>query len=450
MQFPRHEKGIDVSKPNSKSFISIVVQSLGWPLFWGLSATFAFYLLIAWGVIQNDMVTRYFAGHPVEYLETALFFVGVMALLMRAADLVFQFGVVSELNLPSTKFAAEASEQAERMLEALHDFPSRFRQTYLGQRLDNALRYVHQSETSEGLDERLRYLSDVDAERSHEGYSFVRIIIWATPMLGFLGTVIGITLALGNLSPEALVETPKEAMQGLLAGLSVAFDTTALALSLSIVLMFLQFLVREVESHLLTIVDRRAEDELVARFAAPSTAQDVPDRALKMLAQHMGDAVNQVSQQQVEALQTAVRESQRQWTDALTATQSTVQENLQTAAVELVRHQADALGAAEDVASQRVAERWDNIQNGMQEQASLLAAQHQATLQQSDLMRQILEATGEVKNLETALNQNLSALAGAKNFQDTVVALSAAIQLLSARLGIAPRDISLHTKQDAA
>ena len=29
-------------------------------------------------------------------------------------------------------------------------------------------------------------LSDMDAARQHESYALVRILIWATPMLGFL------------------------------------------------------------------------------------------------------------------------------------------------------------------------------------------------------------------------------------------------------------------------
>ena len=50
-------------------------------------------------------------------------------------------------------------------------------------------------------------------------------------MLGFLGTVIGITQALGDLDPEELANSIQTAMDGLLSGLYVAFDTTAVALS---------------------------------------------------------------------------------------------------------------------------------------------------------------------------------------------------------------------------
>jgi len=263
-----------VSKTNSKSFSSIVIESLGWPLFCGLAATFGFYLPLGWGIVQNNLIQPYFAGHPVEYIETALFFIGVAALLLKALDSAFQFSAIPETKLPAANASGDSHERTAELLGTLKKLPQRLRDTYLAQRLSNALRYVHQSETAEGMDEQLRYLADVAAERSHDGYSLVRIIIWATPMLGVLGTVIGITLALGELSPEALIDAPKDAMQGLLAGLSVAFDTTALALSLSIVLMFLQFLVREVETQLLTAVDRKVEDELVGRFAGAAKSTD--------------------------------------------------------------------------------------------------------------------------------------------------------------------------------
>ena len=350
-----------MSKTNSKSFSSIVIESLGWPLFWGLAATFGFYLLLGWGIIQNNLVSRYFAGHPVEYIETALFFIGVVALLMKALDLAFQFSAIPETKLPTPAASGDSPERTGELLGALKKFPERLRETYLVQRLFNALRYVHQSESAEGIDDQLRYLSDVDAERSHDGYSLVRMIIWATPMLGFLGTVIGITLALGNLSPEALIDAPKDAMQGLLAGLSVAFDTTALALSLSIVLMFCQYLVREVETQLLTSVDRRVEDELVGRFAGTQKSGDPHVAAMKRISQNVVESVEKLSHQQAASLQQTVAASQKQWSNALQATSTAVQSNLQHAVGQWANNQSDAFVQAEHAASQRIATRWSDI-----------------------------------------------------------------------------------------
>src|SRR5205085_4838938 len=99
------------------------------------------------------------------------------------------------------------------------------------------------------------------------------------PMLGFLGTVVGITDALGDLGNEFAnnkdaANNIAGAMNGLLSGLYVAFDTTAQALLLSMVLMFIQFLCDRMESQLLSTVDTIANDEMMGRFQELGGASD--------------------------------------------------------------------------------------------------------------------------------------------------------------------------------
>ena len=50
------------------------------------------------------------------------------------------------------------------------------------------------------------------------------------------------------------------------------------------------------------------------------------------------------------------------------------------------------------------------------------------------MLRQVVEATGQIKRLEMALNDNLRSLSGSQNFEETVISLSAAIHLLTTRL----------------
>ena len=40
----------------------------------------------------------------------------------------------------------------------------------------------------------------MDAARPHAGFGLFRVIVWATPILGFFGTVIGITMTLGGVA----------------------------------------------------------------------------------------------------------------------------------------------------------------------------------------------------------------------------------------------------------
>ena len=58
--------------------------------------------------------------------------------------------------------------------------------------------------------------------------------------------------------------------------------------------------------------------------------------------------------------------------------------------------------------------------------------------QQTDVLKRAIEAAGEVTGLEDALNRNLAALAGAKHFEQTVLSLAAAVNMLSARLAESP------------
>ena len=100
------------------------------------------------------------------------------------------------------------------LLTALH----RFRSTRNIQDVSNSVRAVCESE-SERLDSEL---------------SMIRYIAWAIPSIGFLGTVRGIGEALGQANKAAQGD-----IAGVTQALGVAFNSTFVALLISIVLMFL-------------------------------------------------------------------------------------------------------------------------------------------------------------------------------------------------------------------
>ena len=60
------------------------------PLLWGGAMAFAFFGLIHGGIVTDANVIRYLAGHWVEYVEVALFCVGLAALALHAGNLVHQ------------------------------------------------------------------------------------------------------------------------------------------------------------------------------------------------------------------------------------------------------------------------------------------------------------------------------------------------------------------------
>ncbi len=143
------------------------------------------------------------------------------------------------------------------------------------------------SATEFALDDGAFYLT-----ASESSYAFPRILVWAIPLLGFIGTVIGISQAVngfsGFLENTADVEQIKAGIGTVTSGLAVAFDTTLLALFLSVVVMIPLVLVERWESRFLLRIDIFINDYLLPRF--PESGENLDERVLNRV-------VNQAFQQ---------------------------------------------------------------------------------------------------------------------------------------------------------
>ncbi len=417
--------------------LAVVLQTFGWPLLIGAAATVGYFLAMSRGWISHPLLVRYTAGHPVEFVEVALFFVALAAIAMRAGSAIAELGRTSQLQLPEETGPSSdsATAQADRLIDHLTSQPSGMRNSILGRRLIAALEHIKRVGSADQLEDELKYLSDGDADRSYDGYALVRMIVWATPMLGFLGTVIGITLALGDLSPEALVNSPKEAMEGLLAGLSVAFDTTALALTLSIVLMFIQFLSTQVEGQVLSLADRRANELLGARIPRSGSHHDPQLAVVERLTGALAGRMEQLVEIQAELWRSSLDEAHRLWNQRVEATGDSIQEAIHEGIQQTLIAHRRQLTELEEAACRRNESQLATMQQWMVQTSQAVAQQNEQLTRQTEVAGKVLQATGNIMTLERALNENLKALAGAKNFEDTVMSLSAAIQLLSTRLG---------------
>jgi biopolymer transport protein ExbB/TolQ len=441
-----------VAQSKARTSMGSMLGSLAWPLILGLGATAGFYALIYRGPLHHTLVLRYFSGHPINRIETALFFIGLAALIIKLFELLGEFSVLSAATLGESPGHQPASKAGD-YLAALGQLPARVRESYLGRRLTEALESVLQRGSADGLSEELKYLSDVDAGRAQDSYALVRIVIWATPMLGFLGTVVGITDALGDLGRELSNSGAADnggslntAMQGLLAGLYVAFDTTAIALCFSIALMFIQFMLDRGESQLLIAVDHRASDELGGRFEMVGLASDPNVQLMQRLSQGVLKTTEQLVQRQAELWQQSISVAHDQWQRTSRQTTEQMQTALAGALSQSLGQLAAQLAKSEQTSAEQLQLRWEQWQTALSQNARLLHAQQQEMVKQGELMTQAIRVAGDVVQLERALNDNLSALAGSKNFEDTVMSLAAAIHLLNTRLSHSPESPHIELK----
>ena len=98
--------------------------------------------------------------------------------------------------------------------------------------------------------------------RYEESYLLPRYISWAVPILGFIGTVLGISLAADGIrriiGSDAGLSGLSGDLSGAIAPLGIAFDTTLIALSLSVVLTLFLTLVQRDEERILAAIEWEA------------------------------------------------------------------------------------------------------------------------------------------------------------------------------------------------
>ncbi len=406
-------------------------------LLWGALATVGFFVLVGagafsvFGAAAQEFVRRYCANHPVQYVEVTMFFVGMAALMLKWGDVMEQLKSAKTSLLGGVPENGQTADDCPALLAKLDEAPREQQQSYLVRRLRDGLEHVRLKGSADSLDDELKYLSDADDSRAYTGYALVRIIIWAIPILGFLGTVIGITLAIASLDPAAL----ENSLNDVVLGLAVAFDTTALALSLSIVLMFTQFACDRAEHRLLARVDEHATDELTGRFLCHGTSGDPQSAALRRMSEMVIEASGRLVEKQAQLWEGSMEIAQRRWSEAATAAQRHAETVLAKATSQSLEAHADKVAEAAEHFARQNQELWTGVQASLDESTQAVVAQQSELIKQGEVLLRVVESTGQVAKLEETLNRNLESLAGSQNFEETVQSLAAVIHLLNTRIG---------------
>ncbi|MDG2470521.1 MAG: MotA/TolQ/ExbB proton channel family protein [Pirellulaceae bacterium] len=114
---------------------------------------------------------------------------------------------------------------------AMVDEPKRF---VLFNRIQIALSNLKNLGNVSDIDEILRSQSETDESTMETSYSLLRGFVWAIPILGFIGTVMGLSTAIGGfgevLGNKSDVGEITASLKVVTGGLATAFETTLLAL----------------------------------------------------------------------------------------------------------------------------------------------------------------------------------------------------------------------------
>lgn len=480
-----------VSNSSRKPVEGLINAVFGSPWLWGTAITCVFYASLPYlPFFQQDM-QRYFTAHWIEYATTGLFAIGICTLLGKLKQVPAERSAFKTIVLggSETELARDSVEIASQLDAQVGRLPKPYQDTSLVKRVREACSYVSSRRSAEGLEGHLTYLAELNSGRLHDGYALIRTITWAVPILGFLGTVIGITMAIANITPDKLEASLPEVT----AGLAVAFDTTALSLALSMILVFGTFLIERAEQRVLDDVEDFGVKHLLPKF--PTESNEKPASPLTEAEQQAANQLLLRSEGminwQMELWQSSLETLRERWSGTLSKQQECLDQALQSGLTNaLVDHSQQLAEArsefmtafqstsqiiAEQLAETRtalaeqqvqsqeqIAQTWQQFraeiaqtrdeharqlalliqavtaevggwQNQLETSVKAMAQQFGELRSQGEVFLKITENESELVRLEHRLSENLDAVRVAESLEHTLLNLNAAVNLLTTR-----------------
>lgn len=395
-------------------------------------STAGFYLIAPRLPGLTNFVARYF-GSEIGIVCTAMFFTGLSILFLKFVRMGAERQALRELDaeVASGRLAEAAPAERHRMLtEWSQQQPARLQGSYIHERVTSTVQYIGSS-GRRGVEDHLRYLAELASERLSQSYSTIRTITWAIPILGFLGTVIGITLAISDLTPEQLDSSLADVTQGL----GFAFDTTALALAMSIVLVFASFATERMEQAVLNSVEQLGIEHLLPWFASQEASTpaasvaglstDVWTDQLEGLRDVWTEVLQQHAQQMSDMFQAEVDQTLGLHRESV----ATAREAYATALNETSSHLLDQVADAGEVFTRRM----DSWQAALQQTSADATRQAEAVHELAAVLLRMSESEERLVALQRQLNDNLNSLQLANTIEESANSLTAAVHVLTAK-----------------
>jgi len=277
----------------------------------GIISTCIFYLPLYFLSYDSYIRGFFYRCWYIQALTTWLFFAALLFV-------VFRFILLrSERRILNKKIALDHIEEnitpplAKELLEAM---PPKYKHAISFRRLGEILSAYIRDEEVVRLNQEL---SRRDVEQIEGGYLVLNALKQLIPVLGFLGTVVGLSLGMAKF-PELSetagnFESLRTILKDLAASLSVSFDTTLLALGYTVIIVLLISFLRREEEQFVVEVDDKARhlitklthEDVGAGGISEGSLDGVVKRLVDNLASQLENSVKEVGQrlgQSLEAL----------------------------------------------------------------------------------------------------------------------------------------------------
>jgi biopolymer transport protein ExbB/TolQ/ribosomal protein S27E len=231
-----------------------------------------------------NFVASLFYGHFLVSVLNTLFFFWSMAIIYLKIGMLKRQKTALMLDILPAGFGTEiTAANTGLFIDNLYALPVKLRDSMMVNRIRKALEYFEVRQSSGDVREMMASQSDIDAARITGSFTLLRAFLWAIPLLGFIGTVVGLSQAIGGMNFSNVSDVSKvvESINKVTSGLGTAFDATLLGLVLAMTLNFpLNWLVKQEDDNLSNI-DAFCNEILLPRLIDTKEEVIVSDGAPK-------------------------------------------------------------------------------------------------------------------------------------------------------------------------
>ena len=203
----------------------------------------------------------------VNYMETFFFFWAIGIVYLKINKLRHQKSALYLDVLPVELGSEVNSGNVAHFIDNLYALPARLRDSMMVNRIRKGLELFEVRQNNGEVANMMSAQSDIDGARIGGRYSLLKVFLWAIPILGFIGTVLGLSQAIGGIDLSVMdVEKIMSSMGGVTSGLGTAFDTTLLGLVLAMILNFPINALAKAEDDNLNNIDAFCNEILMPRL----------------------------------------------------------------------------------------------------------------------------------------------------------------------------------------
>lgn len=242
-----------------------------------------------------------FYKHFVVSLLNSLFFTWSMAILaLKLRKMRHQKAALLLDVLPMNLGREIDAQNVGAFIGHVYALPAHLRDSLMVNRIRKALELFEIRQSVSDVREMMVSQSDIDSARIGGSYTLLRAFLWGIPLLGFIGTVVGLSHAIGGMNFANVEDVTKivSAINNVTSGLGTAFDATLLGLVLALALNFPLNALAKLEDDNLHVIDAFCNEVLLPRLKESHGARftdtaGIADAVVKFIAdtqrQFLGD-----------------------------------------------------------------------------------------------------------------------------------------------------------------